>query len=256
MLFLTELKQSGLCFYRIVRIMKSMASLSNSVGVFTETLRYLKRAQSPEESIVQLKTEWAQKILARLKIDLKVIGQVSEMESIVLLGNHLSYLDIPLLLSCAGNLSFVAKQEIDSWPIFGEAARKIDTVFVKRESATSRKSARKSIYEALDQKQRIVIFPSGTTCLVEKKPWKKGAFEIAHEKDVFIQPFRITYNPSRAVAYIDDDFFLSHLYNLCGVERIEATIEFHEPVKVQNPAWDCHHWHYWSRGLVDAPQSH
>ncbi len=234
--------------------MKAMSSLVNSVGIFVDTFRYMKRVSNPNENIIHLKKQWGKSILNRLRVDLKVVGQVSKLDSMLFLGNHLSYLDIPLLMSCADNLSFVAKQEIGSWPIFGSAARKVDTVFVKRENANSRKSARKRIQEALENKQRIVIFPSGTTCLFETKPWRKGAFEIAHDKDVFIQPFRISYAPQRAVAYIENDFFLSHLYQLCSFDRIEATIEFHDPVKIRVPAWDCHHWHYWSRGLTDGRQ--
>lgn len=233
----------------------SINSIGNSIGIFLDTFRYMKRISKPKENRTHLKTQWAQSILTRLRVDLKVIGQVSDLDSILFLGNHLSYLDIPLLMSCADSLSFVAKTEVGSWPIFGSAAKKIDTVFVKRESVSSRKSARKSIQEALDNKQRIVIFPSGTTCLFETKSWRKGAFEIAHEKDVFVQPFRISYNPQRAVAYIGNDFFPSHLYRLCGLDRIEATIEFHDPVKIRFPAWDCHHWHYWSRGLNSGQQN-
>lgn len=193
--------------------------------------------------------------LKKLNVELEVVGKITDDYSVIFVGNHISYLDIPLLMARAKNISFVAKQELKSWPVFGEAAKKIDTVFVKRDSADSRKSARQSVQEAVSQGKRVVIFPSGTTCMYEDKPWKKGAFHIAHDTNSLIQPFRISYAPMRLVAYIDKDFFPLHLYNLCRSNKahgktVKAKIEFHEPIKVTNPGWDCLHWHCWSKGMI------
>ena len=222
------------------------------MGVFAQTYRYLQKSKDPSSCVEELKQQWAHDILGRLRLKLQVVGEVSLDKSLLYVGNHISYLDIAILLRSVPGISFVAKHEISSWPVFGKAAQKIETVFVKREDGDSRKSARKSIHEALDRGQRVAIFPSGTTCITEKKPWKKGAFEIAHEQNHRIQPFRITYNPLRAAAYIDRDFFPVHLYSLFALENIEATIEFHEPVNVTNPLEDCRRWCEWAR-KVSSP---
>ncbi|HWU45057.1 MAG TPA: lysophospholipid acyltransferase family protein, partial [Bdellovibrio sp.] len=233
----------------------AVTSLTSSVGIFAKTYQYLQMSKDPQASIDDLKLQWAQEILSRLNIDLKVTGQVSNEKSLMFLGNHISYLDIPLLLSTVRGLSFVAKEEISAWPIFGPAAKKIETVFVKRESGSSRKMARKSIQEALEKGQRVALFPSGTTCLHEKTSWRRGAFEIAHESDLLFQPFRISYSPLRAAAYIDDDIFPIHLYNLFSHECIEAHIEFHEPVKIKDPIEDCERWQNWAKEAVEIPIS-
>jgi 1-acyl-sn-glycerol-3-phosphate acyltransferase len=231
--------------------MKAVTSFTDSVGIFTTTYSYLQKSKKAEASVEALKLEWAQDILSRLKVELEVVGEVSQEKSMLFVGNHISYLDIPVLMSTVRGLSFVAKEEVSAWPIIGNAATKIDTVFVKRENNSSRATARKSIAEALERGQRVALFPSGTTCIREKKDWRRGAFEIAHEQDLFVQPFRVYYFPLRASAYIDDDFLPTHLYNLFGLEKIQAKIEFHEPVKIKDVIADCTYWQNWTRDFVD-----
>jgi 1-acyl-sn-glycerol-3-phosphate acyltransferase len=225
-------------------------ALHNSVSIFTDTLRYVHLSNKPEWNIDDLKSRWARSILERLNVHLTVKGEPTLEPSTLFVGNHISYLDIALLLSSAPRLSFVAKKELAMWPVFGAAAKKVDTVFVKRESGASRQSARAAVSEALTNGKRVVVFPSGTTCVEESKPWRKGAFEIAAEGGFQIQPFKITYSPLRAVAYIDKDFFPWHLYKLGAVPRVEATIEFASPSKVIDAAADCARWHEWSKPTV------
>jgi 1-acyl-sn-glycerol-3-phosphate acyltransferase len=232
--------------------MNVLSSIRNSIGVFNDTFKYLGLANEFTEQIPNLKNQWAKAILSRLNVEVILKGIVSQDLGILFLGNHVSYLDIPLLMSVVQNVSFVAKEEVSSWPLFGTAAQKIETVFVKREDGNSRKLARKSIQVALENGKRIALFPSGTTTLYEDKKWKRGAFEIAFQKKIQVQPFRIHYNPLRPVAYIDRDSFLTHLFFLSQVGPIQAEIEFHEPIYVSNPEWDCWKWNYWSRQLLDT----
>lgn len=225
--------------------------LQNSAKIFLDTHSYIQQALEEGSSIESLKTEWAQGVLNSLKVDLEVLGTPSPSSSLLLVGNHVSYLDIPLLMSVTENISFVAKKEISDWPVIGKAASAAKTVFVKRDHKQSRNEASQTVKNALMDGKRIVIFPSGTTCTQESKPWKKGAFRIAFETGALIQPFRIKYKPVRTVAYIDDDIFLFHLYNLCKSPGIQAQIEFHPPVTVTDVTLDSLKWHLWSKGIVD-----
>jgi 1-acyl-sn-glycerol-3-phosphate acyltransferase len=228
--------------------MKSVQHFQNTVKVFTETYSYIKKTKNNFDNINDLKSDWARNILSRLNVEVQILGHPEAHDSMLFVGNHISYLDIPLIMSAATKISFVAKQELNSWPVFGSAARIIDTVFVKRSDKFSRLHAKKSVATALELGKRIVVFPSGTTCMHEHKIWKKGSFEIANELNIWIQPFRISYSPLREVAYIDNDFFPLHLYELCKHKKITAILEFHKPVKINNPIIDCAYWQDWSRG--------
>ena len=184
--------------------------------------------------------------LCLLKINFKISGSPSHHTPLLLVGNHISYLDIALLMKACPDFSFVAKHEISRWPVFGPGAKAAQTIFVKRENNSSRIAVREAIGQAFKNNRRVVIFPSGTTCMNESKPWKKGAFEIAKDHQVLIQPFRISYTPLRTVAYIDKDFFPFHLYQVACNPNIQAHIEFHSPVAVNNPVEDCADWSRWA----------
>jgi 1-acyl-sn-glycerol-3-phosphate acyltransferase len=227
--------------------MEAINAVLNSISVFTETYNYLRLSKDTDANLESLKFKWAHEIMKRLNVELKTEGEIGQHSPMLLVGNHISYLDIPILTSTVKSISFVAKQELASWPVFGSAAQKIDTVFVKRENMDSRNLARESIKQALLKGKRVVIFPSGTTCMLENTSWKKGAFEIAKELNVPIQPFRINYFPLRSVAYIDKDFFPVHLYNLAGLKKISANLEFHSPVFVREAILECEYWRKWSQ---------
>lgn len=201
----------------------------------------------PSSSVEDLQWEWSQKTLNMFKVSLEVTGQVAQERPMIFVGNHISYLDIALLMATVPGISFVAKKELASWPIFGHAAKKTNTIFVKREKDQSRKEARTAIAEALGNRQRVAVFPSGTTCMDEKKQWRRGIFEVAQQSKSFVQPFRVSYQPLREVAYIDDDFFPTHLLRLMALRNIPAKIEFHEPVQILDPQRDCDQWHQWSQ---------
>ena len=230
--------------------MISIHAANNALKVFTDTYQYLEKSKSENERIEDLKMAWAKQILRRLGVELHIIGRPTYDSSVLFLGNHISYIDIPLLMSTTPDISFVAKEELSKWPVFGAAARRIETVFVKREQGSSRKSARLALARALEAEARVVVFPSGTTSLTECKPWRWGAFQVAHEANSYVQPFRISYSPLRTAAYIDQDFFPLHLYNLSRQQKIQATIEFHEPVKIIDPTADCQQWQNWSKEKI------
>jgi 1-acyl-sn-glycerol-3-phosphate acyltransferase len=227
--------------------MTYLQPLTLPLSIFTTTYKHLQKAEQNIDKLDELKVSWADDVLSKLNFKVKVIGEVCEQKPLLLAGNHISYMDIVLLFKTVRSLSFVAKNELSYWPIFGNGAKKLDTIFVKRNSSQSRDAARNSIQEALLKNKRIAIFPSGTTTLNESKCWRKGVFEISKQSHVPIQPFRITYCPLRPVAYIDKDFFPLHLYNLAKHDTVYAQIEFAPIIHVQDPMLASQFWQKWSQ---------
>jgi 1-acyl-sn-glycerol-3-phosphate acyltransferase len=226
--------------------MKAMTSLMSSLSVFTSTLAYLQRARHLDD-VELLKRQWAFELLGRMGVTVNTVGEPATDRGLLLIGNHISYLDIAMLLGVAPHISFVSKKEIASWPVIGLGAKKLNTIFVERESQDSRKVARETISGEIRKGARIVLFPSGTTCMMESKPWKRGAFEIARDLKVPIQPFRIRYTPMRKAAFIAGDMFPVHLFQLAQTGGVQAHIEFHPPVMVQDAQESCTQWQEWSR---------
>jgi 1-acyl-sn-glycerol-3-phosphate acyltransferase len=189
---------------------------------------------------------WAKDLLRILRVEVTQIGQPN-LAPTLFVGNHISYLDIPLLMSAAPTV-FIAKKELANWPFFGRGMKSVGTLFVDRSSTHSRKNAADAIAPFIQNNQQsVTLFPSGTTRLIEEKPWRWGAFLIAKRNNIPLQPFRIVYSPARRIAYIDDDFFPTHLWRLLGSKNLKAEIEFHPPIQVQDPEQDALKWWAWSR---------
>jgi 1-acyl-sn-glycerol-3-phosphate acyltransferase len=227
----------------MVKIIKILKVLK----VFTLTGKFLHLSYADEADTVKLKHFWGKEILDHFNIKILIKGKPQLTSApAILVGNHISYLDIPILFYAFPDISFVSKKEIKSWPIIGRAATQAHTIFVDRNNSKSRASVKKDITTSLiDENRKMVIFPSGTTSIQSTASWKKGVFEIAEQNNIFVQPFRIHYEPMRAAAYIEQDNFLIHMYNLFKLKRIEVSLEFHSPVKIQDCISDCHFWKTW-----------
>lgn len=229
-------------------------AMNASLELLARTCKYLYLSRRPGASVPILQKKWAHETLDLFNIHLTVKGRQSSTSPLILVGNHISYLDIPLLMATVDDVSFVAKKELAAWPVFGTAARALNTIFVSRGCQNSRSETRDAIAEGLRQNRRIVVFPSGTTCLDETRIWRRGIFEIAHATKTPIQPFRLTYSPLRKAAYIDDDFFPSHIWSLSREKDIAASLEFHAPFAVEHPAQDCARWQEWTQPRVWGPE--
>jgi 1-acyl-sn-glycerol-3-phosphate acyltransferase len=78
----------------------------------------------------------------------------------LLVANHISWLDIPLINSMAA-VSFVSKAEINDWPVVGLMARSGRTLFHQRGSHHSASGVATVMAERLKEGGRVAIFPEG-----------------------------------------------------------------------------------------------
>ena len=209
-----------------------------------------KTGELPKAELQAMILKWARDVLGIISMDVEIKGAAPEMHIPVLfVGNHVSYVDIPLLMASVP-VVFVAKDEVSKWLVIGDAANKAGTVFVKRESGKSRADAADAIADTiLKHRRSIGIFPSGTTCITEDKPWRYGAFKIAEKHQIPVQPFRIRYEPLRKVAYVENDTFATHLLALLRLERVKAIIEFAPVRMVEDASRDCDAIRDWTREL-------
>ncbi len=89
----------------------------------------------------------------------EVTGTPAEGAALVV-ANHVSWLDIPVIHSgCA--MGFVAKAEIDRWPVFRFIARTGGTIFHHRGSHDSAADVSAVMSERLRQGRKVTIFPEG-----------------------------------------------------------------------------------------------
>ncbi|MES2431625.1 MAG: lysophospholipid acyltransferase family protein [Bacteroidota bacterium] len=105
--------------------------------------------------------------------------------------NHISYLDIPLLLKTIRkqHIRVLGKAEMAKVPVFGFMYRKA-AVMVERDNVANRAKSVIQLKAIIKRGISIVIFPEGTFNLTHQplKPFYDGAFKIAIETQTPIKP--------------------------------------------------------------------
>jgi 1-acyl-sn-glycerol-3-phosphate acyltransferase len=162
----------------------------------------------------------------------------------VIVANHRSYIDIPLVMSMMPSI-FLSKVEIAAWPLFGTAARLTSTIFVDRDDPTSRRHAFAALGEVLDRGERVVVFPEGTTstgpgCL----PFRTGAFRLAAARGLPIVPVAIAYH-DRDVAWVDDTSFVAHFLECFRARRVAVSVAIGDAIRGREPGALCERAEHW-----------
>lgn len=144
---------------------------------------------------------WYHKQVCRLLgIRIKLSGSLAPGQPVLLIANHVSWLDIPVL-SAVAPLSFIAKQEVAGWPFVGWLAKLQRSVFVNRNSRATVADQAIEIAERLEKGETIVLFAEGTTGDgLRVLPFKSSLLGAAlpsrlrqHRTDIAVQSLAICY---------------------------------------------------------------
>ncbi len=151
--------------------------------------------------------------------------------------NHVSWLDIPLLGS-ESPVRFLAKKEIESWPVVGWLATKAGTLYIERGRRGAAQEAADNISESLRQGDVVLVFPEGTTSNgKDVLPFHARLFSSAIETGVDIQPVAICYRDasgamSEKVPYVDDMSLWDNLMDILPSPHIDIEIHYLPPIKI------------------------
>lgn len=106
---------------------------------------------------------WYHRKVCRLMgVRLHIEGEVAKDKPVLLVSNHTSWLDIPVL-SAVAPVSFVAKTEVGRWPFVASLARLQRTVFVDRARRTAVGGTASEMAERLAAGDKLVLFAEGTS---------------------------------------------------------------------------------------------
>lgn len=106
---------------------------------------------------------WYHRQVCRLLgIRLEIDGAVAADGPVLLVTNHTSWLDIPVL-SALAPVSFVAKKEVGGWPFVSSLARLQRSVFVDRTKRQETGEAANAIMTRLLAGDTVVLFAEGTS---------------------------------------------------------------------------------------------
>lgn len=158
-------------------------------------------------------------------VNVQVHGEVPRTPALWV-GNHISWLDIAVL-GAGARIFFLAKAEVESWPILGKMAKWGGTLFIKRGSGDSAR-VREQITEFLKQDIPVLFFPEATTSdgrYIKKVHGKLLAAAIDAKQPV--QVCIICYVNAKGeldniIPYIDDQSLVENLVQVLQMEMVTA----------------------------------
>lgn len=183
---------------------------------------------------------WTKSFVRISHMEIEVVGTPPK-PPFFLVTNHLSYADIGAIRVVAKGI-FVAKGEIEGWPLAGRICRDMGTIFIDRANRRDIPRAGEQIIERLEAGEGVTVFPEGTSTKGETVlPFNSSFLEFAARANIPVSYAAISYSTppgelaaNLAACWWEDISFFAHLWRLFKVKKYTATITFGEE-PVQSP---------------------
>ncbi|ALK08411.1 lysophospholipid acyltransferase family protein [Blastochloris viridis] len=192
-------------------------------------------------------------ILRILGVRVFVSGEPASDGPVLVVSNHASWLDIPVLGSLFP-LVFVAKQEIAGWPVFGLFAKLQRSVFVDRSRRLKTGEVNAEIAARMVEGEPVVLFGEGTSSDGNRVlPFRSALVGAAHDVlgsaaggSVSLQPVSIAYTRLDGlpmgrflrphVAWYGDMDMPPHLAGVLKRSSIDVVVSFGPVLKFDGAA--------------------
>jgi lyso-ornithine lipid O-acyltransferase len=185
-------------------------------------------------------------LCALIGVRVREVGQRSAASPVLILSNHVSWLDI-CVISALAPVVFVAKSEVAGWPVLGWLAKLQRTIFINRQARHQIGAVTREIAGRLLSGDAVVLFAEGTssdgTRVLPFRSSLVGAVHHAlggstHHSHVTVQPMSVAYVSfggvpmgralrERVAWYGDADLF-PHLFQVLASGAVDVTISWGE----------------------------
>ena len=173
---------------------------------------------------------WAQGALDILGARVKLEGDLRQSGPLLLVCNHVSWMDILLFLSL-GPVRFVSKSEVQSWPVIGHFAQACRTLFIKRTSKRDARVVVQRMSESLLKGDLIAIFPEGTTTVGETVlPFHANLFESVVAANAQVQAASILYVGGdektciTTTSFTGEDTLVGSIWRILGLSAFDIWV--------------------------------
>jgi len=184
---------------------------------------------------------WSARLLRILRIDARVQGTLAIEGNVLVVANHVSWLDI-FVLNAHHPVRFVAKAELARWPVVSQLIRGAGTVFIERERRRDTHRVSENMARLLAAGDVVAIFPEGTTTDgTGLLPFKSSLLQPIVDAAGHVQPVAIRYRDeagehAMAAAYVGDTTFAQSFWAVCSEPAL--TVELTAPAAI--PAREAH----------------
>ncbi|MFL1898842.1 lysophospholipid acyltransferase family protein [Streptomyces tauricus] len=172
---------------------------------------------------------WCRTIARTAGVRLRVTGAAPPTGGLLLVANHISWLDIPLL-AAVRPARMLAKAEIRQWPVAGALTASSGALFIERDRLRALPETVGRIAESLRGGGAVVVFPEGSTwCGRAQGRFRRAAFQAALDADAAVQPVRLHYRHdggavSTAPAFVGSDSLLTSVWRVVSARDLVAEV--------------------------------
>ena len=220
-----------LACWRLLRILGHIL-----YGLWIAAVQLPRLQPSQQSARVQ---RWSLGFLARAGIALQVRGTPPVNGPVLLVANHLSWLDIPVM-HAARHCRFVSKSDVKDWPLVGTLATAAGTLYLER---SSRRDALRVVHlmrDALQAGEVLAVFPEGTTGDGRAMlPFHANLLQAAIAAGAPVQPVGLRFvdrasgQTSHAPSYIGDESLLGSIWRTLCAPPIVAVVHYGQPEQAE-----------------------
>lgn len=172
---------------------------------------------------------WTRSMLRIIGVRPRQFGE-PKPNPVMFVANHVSWLDIELMHSQRA-VSFVAKAEIDRWPVIGWLSRHAGTIFHRRGSNESMNQVIERMTGRLQKGLAVAVFPEGSTGPAEQvRTFHARVLQAALVADAPIQPVALRYSRDgelcQAVCFGPGESFFANAWRVIGEPPMDAEVHF------------------------------
>ena len=182
---------------------------------------------------------WSLALLARLAMKLIVVGKPPVNGPLLLVCNHISWLDIYVIYAVC-HCRFVAKADVGRWPLIGTLATAVGTLFIQRESRRDALRVVQQMADSLRAGDVIAVFPEGTSSDgLRVLPFHANPVQAPIAVNAPVQPVALHYADavseahSLAPCYINHDTLMGSLWRTLRAPPLCVTLTFGEAQSAQ-----------------------
>ncbi len=151
---------------------------------------------------------------------------------LLIAANHVSWIDI-IAIGAVAPCQFIAKRDVQSWPVFGPLARLIRTCFVDRERRSAISPVREEMAGRFAAGDILVLFPEGTS--------SDGRQVLGFNSALFpgtgpgappVQPLTVSYRDAKGrdgahYGWYADMELLPHMWQVFKGGKFDVSLDFH-----------------------------
>ncbi|WP_339634464.1 lysophospholipid acyltransferase family protein [uncultured Sneathiella sp.] len=182
-----------------------------------------------------------------MRVKVIVSGKIETQRPTLFVINHISWLDIPVIGKIMQG-SFVAKKEVEGYPLVGAISKLQQTIFIER-TRPAIKGHKGEMQEHLENGDNLFLFPEGTSSNgIIIQNFKSAYFGLAEReidgRHLTVQPVTIAYSRLNGipltrgtmgiVAWVGDEELLGHIWSLLKRGTVTAELRFHTPVTIDD----------------------